>query len=313
MKWFVTGAAGYLGSVLVEELLLAGHHVVALDTFAHGNRSLAALMHRKELTLVRADAREISATNTYVQEADMVVPLAAIVGAPACDAALEEDVEETNIYAVTRLVDRLAQEQRVLYPNSNSGYGTTPPGTECTEDMPLHPVSLYGETKHAAEKVVLRHPRATVFRFATLFGGSHRMRLDLLVNDFTLRAVRDRCVTLFEPEARRNFLHVRDAARAFLHAAERDDMCGQTYNCGLPDANLTKRELCERIRDVVGHDFAVNVAATHADPDRSDYVVSNAKLLATGWRPRYSLTDGIEELAEMFRALPFASENRNVW
>lgn len=306
----ITGGAGYLGTILVQRLLQYAHHVTVIDTFAHGSTALAPLAYNPRLTLIRKDARDLATWHDRLKMADVVIPLAALVGAPAC----ERDptvAKELNAFAVAELVRQLSSEQLLLFPNTNSGYGTTSGDEPCTEETTLRPISAYGITKRHAEGAVLQHPRGVVFRFATLFGGSYRMRLDLMVNDFCYRAVRDKSMTLFSPHVRRNFLHVRDAAAAFLFAIDRNIPAG-VYNCGLSSANLTKLQLVEKIQEWVP-DFVVHCAPVGEDPDKRDYVVSNAKLEALGWHPMITLGEGIWELVQMFRALPFGIENRNAW
>lgn len=234
-------------------------------------------------------------------DSDFFLPLAAIVGARACDLR-EHEAWEVNCQSIKDVVSFLLKSEcRIVFPNTNSGYqsGLSEP---CTESSPLNPVSYYGTTKINAEKVVL-DLNGISFRFATLFGMSPRMRMDLLVNDFVYRAMRDRYVVLYQAKFRRNYLHVRDAASVFLWAIDHfDEMKGKPYNIGLPDANLTKRELCERIKQRVT-DFYFTEAEVGEDPDRRDYTVSNERILATGWRPKYSLDDGIRELVKGYEIL----------
>jgi nucleoside-diphosphate-sugar epimerase len=230
-----------------------------------------------------------------VANADAIIPLAAIVGAPAC--ASDEVAARTTNYDAIALLRRLrSPSQLVLIPITNSGYGIGEPGIPCTEDSPLRPVSLYGRTKVDAEATLLDGGEAISFRLATVFGAAPRMRMDLLVNDFVHRAVTDRAVVLFEAHFKRNFLHVRDVARVFSHGlAHYEVMKGQPYNVGLSDANLSKRELCERIRTHVPQ-FVFVEATVGEDPDKRDNIVSNQRIEQTGWAPRYSLDDGIREL-----------------
>ena len=294
----VTGAAGYLGSVLTPLLLKDGYRVTALDNFCYGQTSLADCCADPNFTLIRGDARDLNRMNDLLKEADFFIPLAAVVGAPACDRdpAL---AWETNWKAIA---DHMSKKScPTIMPTTNSGYGI---GGEaaCTEDSPLNPLSVYGRSKVEAEIAVLNYEGITL-RLATLFGMSTRMRLDLLVNDFVHRALRDRFIVLFEASFRRNYLHVRDAALAILWAIEHyDEMKGRPYNVGLPDANLTKRELCERIKTHIP-DFFFAEADVGQDPDKRDYEVSNARILATGWRPAYSLDDGIRELIKGYEIL----------
>jgi nucleoside-diphosphate-sugar epimerase len=235
-----------------------------------------------------------------LKTADIIIPLAALVGAPLCDRD-PIAATSTNKQAIVDMLAEISQAQRVLLPITNSGYGVGEAGKFCTEETPIRPVSLYGRDKVEVERILMeRHPSTISFRLATVFGMSPRMRLDLLVNDFTYRAVTDRFIVLFESHFKRNFLHVRDVARAFLHGIDRfDAMAGQIYNVGLSDANLSKRELCDRIRAHVP-EFVVHDSDIGKDPDKRDYIVSNEKIEATGYRPAFSLDDGIAELVKGF-------------
>ena len=300
MKILVTGGAGYLGSVLVPLLLREGHDVTVVDTFAHGVPSLAHVAFSRKLTIIREDARSTE-TLRRVRGFDVVIPLAAIVGATACD---WEPFSATtlNRIAVEDIVEAATDGQMILYPCTNSGYGL---GGEqlCTEDSPLTPLTLYGTTKVEGERAVLSHPYGVSFRLATLFGTSPRMRVDLMVNDFVNRAVRDRTLVMFEAHFRRNFLHVRDAASAFLHAINGRVPPG-VYNVGDTAANMTKAQLADLICAEIP-EFSPLAANFGADPDKRDYLVSNAKIESTGWKPLYTLRDGIHELAQAFRAMPY--------
>jgi nucleoside-diphosphate-sugar epimerase len=302
-KILVTGGAGYLGSILVPELLVAGHAVTVLDNFMFRQMPFGHICHERGLTIVRGDAREASSLQPLVRKADVVIPLAALVGAPICDRDPTAAVS-TNRDAIKTLVGLLSKDQLVVTPISNSGYGVGEKGKYCTEETPLRPVTLYGRTKVEAEAIALSHQRSVSLRLATVFGMSPRMRLDLLVNDFTYRAVYDRAVVLFEAHFKRNYIHVRDVARAFMHAIARSDaMRGQAYNVGLSDANLSKLELCEAIgRHVPG--FVILQSNIAEDPDKRDYIVSNAKIEATGFKPKVSLDDGIEELIKGYQMCP---------
>lgn len=302
MKVLVTGGAGYVGSVLVEKLLRYGQDVTVLDNFRWGGTPLAHLCHHEELEIIRGDAREASIVGPLVAKADVIIPLAALVGAPLCDADRTGAIT-TNLGAVQTIIKFASPQQRIIYPNTNSGYGVGAPGQECDEETPLRPISLYGVTKCDAEKAVLDRENSITFRLATVFGFSPRMRLDLLVNDFVHRAVNDRTVVLFESHFKRNYVHVRDVSRAFIHAIQNfADMKGRPYNVGLSDANLSKLELCEKIKQRVPP-FVFMEAATHEDPDKRDYVVSNARIETTGFRPWHSLDDGIVELMKGFQML----------
>lgn len=298
----VTGGAGYLGSVLVPELLEAGYAVTVLDNFMYRQNSLAHVCHHTRFEVVNGDARLADTLLPLVKRADIIVPLAALVGAPLC----KRDpiaATTTNRDAVATLCKMLSPQQRVIMPITNSGYGVGEQGKLCTEESPLSPVSLYGRNKVEAEKIVLERENAISLRLATVFGMAPRMRIDLLVNDFVYRAVTDRFVVLFEAHFKRNYIHIRDVARAFLHAIDKfAEMRGGAYNVGLSDANLSKAELCERIKRQVP-DFVYLEASVGEDPDKRDYIVSNAKIEATGFKPAHSLDDGIRELIKGYRMI----------
>ncbi len=302
MRILVTGGAGYIGSVLVPTLLRDGHLVTVVDNLLYGQTSLLDVCHDPKLTIVRGDARDKTVMQRAVDGQDVLIPLAALVGAPLC-AREPEAACSTNVGAIELLLQLRQPEQKVLYPNTNSGYGLGQGESACTEESPLQPISIYGRTKCQAEQMVLDAGNSVTFRLATVFGVSPRMRLDLLVNDFTYRAVSDGFVVLFEAHFKRNYIHVRDVARAFEHALGNfEAMRGEPYNVGLSDANLSKSELCERIqRQVRG--FYFSEAAVGEDPDKRNYIVSNAKIEATGFQPRYSLDAGITELLKAYQVV----------
>ncbi len=301
LRVLVTGGAGYLGSILVPHLLAAEHEVTVIDNFMHRQVSLGGPGINDGFELVRGDARDLRVLTPLLKKCDVFIPLAAIVGAPACDADLFA-ATTTNFEAIDTACRVLSQDQWVIAPISNSGYGVGGK-YECTEDTPMHPVSLYGKTKVQAEKLILSRKNSVLLRLATVFGWSPRMRMDLLVNDFVYRAVTDRAITLFEPHFRRCYIHVRDVAYAFEHVIDNfEKMRGKPYNVGLSDSNLSKLQLCERISAYVP-DFAVSVAQNGQDPDKRDYVVSNVRIEAAGFKPQHSLDDGIRELVKGYRQL----------
>ena len=302
MHLLITGGAGYVGSVLTMMALEQGHHVTVLDDLSFQQDSLLAVAHHQRFDFVHGDAGDPRVLGPALERADAVIPLAALVGAPVCEL---EPARATavNLEAIRTLLELRSAEQRVLFANTNSGYGSQPDAI-CTEETPFAPLSLYGRTKVEAEHLVLAARGGVAFRLATAFGASLRMRFDLLVNDFVEQAWRNGVLVLFESGFRRNFIHVRDIARAFLFALEHfDAMQGQTFNLGLSDANLTKLELAEKIREQVPR-LKILESATGVDPDRRDYLVSNAKIEALGWRPEHSLEDGIAELLKICRMLP---------
>jgi nucleoside-diphosphate-sugar epimerase len=298
----VTGGAGYLGSILVPELLAAGHRVTVLDNFMYEQNSLAQLCANPNFDVVNGDARQERTLKPLVTKVDYVFPLAALVGAPLCD---KDPIAatSTNRDAIGTLSKIMSNDQRIIMPITNSGYGVGEQGNYCTEDSPLRPVSLYGRDKVEAEKIILDRDNSVSLRLATVFGMAPRMRIDLLVNDFVYRAVNDRFVVLFEAHFKRNYIHIRDVARAFMHAMNKfGEMKGRPFNVGLSDANLSKAELCECIKVHVPS-FQYLEAPVGEDPDKRDYIVSNARIEATGYLPAFSLDDGIQELIKGYRMI----------
>lgn len=298
----VTGAAGYIGSVLVPLLLKEGYQVIALDNFMYDQTSLLDCCHEDGLSLIRGDARDERLVKEQVKKADVIIPLACLTGGPLCDKD-PIGARTTNLDAVKLILGLRSQDQRILFPNTNSGYGGGGNGIFCDEKTPLRPLSLYGKLKGAAEKAVLEGGRAITLRLATVFGISPRMRLDLLVNDFVYRAVTDGFVVLYESHFKRNFIHVRDVARAFLHSLNQfETMRNEPYNVGLSDCNISKYELCEAIKKQVP-DFYFTEAEVGEDPDKRNYIVSNEKIEKTGFRPQFSLRDGIAELLKGYQVI----------
>ena len=302
MKILVTGGAGYIGAILVPELLKKGHEVIVIDNFLYHQQSLLDCCNDEKLTIIRGDVRDIKLVLPCVKEADAIFPLACITGAPACDRDTVA-AQTINLDAVKRLSDMRSKDQIIIFPTTNSGYGIGQKGVFCTEETPLKPISLYGRLKVEAEKGILNAGNSITLRLATVFGVSPRMRFDLLVNDFTYRAVTDHFVVLFEAQFKRNYIHIRDVAKAFIHCLDNfDKMKDETYNVGLSNANLSKWELCEEIKKQVPNFYFVE-AEVGEDPDKRDYIVSNEKIEATGFTSKYSLQRGITELIKGYQII----------
>lgn len=302
----VTGGAGYIGSVMVPELLKLGHKVTVVDSFMYKQDSLLECCKYDNFEIINGDCRDEEILKKAICDKDFIFPLAAIVGFPACDKD-KVAAESTNLGAIEKIIKLREKGQKIIFPCTNSGYGLGQGQNFCTEDSPITPISLYGKTKMSAEKLVLESGDSMAFRFATLFGASPRMRLDLLVNDFVYRAVFDKTLVVFEGHFMRNYLHVRDAARAFIFSMENfEKMKGQTYNCGLSDANLSKIELCEKIKDHIPG-FVYLEAPIGVDPDKRNYLVSNERIESFGFKPQYSIDDGIRELVKCYKIIKNSS------
>ena len=298
----VTGAAGYLGSILCEHLLNRGFRVTALDSLIYNQNSLFHFCANPDFDFHFGDARDERLLQKLVPKADVIVPLAAVVGASACD----RDpwlAEAVNLGAI-RSLDRLrSPSQLIVYPNTNSGYGTRSGENYCTEDTPLEPISTYGRTKVQAELELLQRPNVITLRLATVFGASPRMRLDLLVNHFVHAAMTDGYIVIFEKDFKRNYIHIRDVDDALIHSIENSDkMAGRPYNAGLDQANLSKAELASKVKESVPN-FFVHYAELGSDPDKRNYIVSNQRLREAGFEAKRSIDDGIAELLKVHRML----------
>lgn len=298
----ITGGAGYLGSILTEHLLDKGYHVTVLDNLMYSEQNLFHLCANNRFDFVFGDVRNEQLVSSLVSKADVIIPLAAIVGAPCCD--LDPLMATSVNLDAIRMINRIrSRTQLLIYPTTNSGYGTKSGDMFCTEETPLEPISLYGRTKSDAEASVLETSHAITLRLATVFGMSPRMRMDLLVNHFVYAALTDRYIVVFEKDFKRNYVHIRDVADCFIHCIENSDaMIGRPYNVGLDNANLSKEELALKIKQHIP-EFFVHFSDIGSDPDKRNYIVSNQRLSEAGFEAQRSLDDGIRELIKGYRLL----------
>ena len=305
----VTGGAGYIGSTLVPDLLNKKHKVTVVDNFMYDQTSLATSIRDRNFEIIFGDVRDESLMKKLVSKADIIIPLAAIVGAPACDKD-PVTAQSINKDSILWLLKQVSKSQQVIMPTTNSAYGSGDKNNFCDENSPLNPLSLYARDKVVVEKSLLEHENSTSFRLATVFGISPRMRLDLLVNNFTLRAITDGFVIVFEGHFKRNYIHILDVVQAFNLAIEKKDQFkGEIFNVGLSQANISKIELCQEIKKIVP-DFLFLEAPLGKDPDQRNYIVSNKKIEALGFSPGITLQEGLNELVKglkMFNHKPFTN------
>lgn len=301
-RLLVTGGAGYIGSILVPLLLSRGYTVTVLDSLLHGQYSLLDCCANPNFDFIKGDICDEGLMSELLPKFDIIIPLAAIVGGPACK--INPTVTQlVNHDAHMKIVKKVSSAQKVIFPTTNSGYGIGAKDAYCTEESPLRPISEYGKTKVEVENAFLDKGNAITFRLATVFGVSPRMRMDLLVNDFVYRAFKDRFIILFEQHFRRNYIHIRDVANAFIFGLDNyKKMKGEPYNVGLSSANLTKKQLCEKIRQHVP-EFFIHSSPIGEDPDKRDYIVSNEKIESLGWQANYTLDMGIQELLKGYKIL----------
>jgi len=307
MKVLITGGAGYLGSTLAEHLLNHGYQVTVFDNLMYKQLSLLHLFKQEEFQFIKGDVRNTEQLRLLVEAHDVIIPLAAIVGMPACKENPQLAID-VNYYHIRKIVDFLRDDQKLIIPNTNSQYGSSP--DIITEDSPFKPLSLYAETKCDAEEYVLKKGNGVVLRLATVFGASPRMRQDLLVNDFVYKSVTDGYLVLFEAHFKRNYIHVQDIARTFQFMIENYSQCrGQVYNVGLSTANLTKLELAESIKKYIPN-LVIKQDEFKEDFDKRNYIVSNEKIEKLGWQPKFSIDYGIKQLINVYQ-MTITFNNRN--
>ena len=302
MKILVTGGSGYIGSILVPELIKLGYEITVVDNFMYKQSSLNHLCVFENFNIINGDIRNQNLMKSLISSNDLVIPLAAIVGAPLCNKD-PYSAQSINYDAIVNMIKLVSKNQIILMPTTNSAYGTGDQNNFCDENSKLNPISKYAIDKVEIEKKLMNRENSISYRLATVFGMSPRMRIDLLVNDFTYRAVHDSSLIIFEGHFKRNYIHIRDVVAAFIHSINNiQSMKGQIYNVGLSDANLSKIELCEEIKKHLSN-FVYVEEKYKKDPDQRNYIVSNKKIEKTGFKPKYSISDGIKELIKGYKMI----------
>jgi nucleoside-diphosphate-sugar epimerase len=298
-KILVTGAAGYIGSMLCTELVSKGYIVTAVDKLKYDKNSLCHLFFEKNFKFLKEDVTKLNVIKKIIKDKDFIIPLAGLVGAPLCERKKKEAVK-INVNAIKLIMKFIKKNQKIIYPTSNSGYGIGQKSKFCDENSALSPISLYGRTKAEAEKIVMQHTNFVAFRLATLFGYSYRMRTDLLVNNFVEKAVKTKRLEIFEPKFRRNFIHIKDVVRGFIFAIENfKKVRNNIFNLGLSSANITKIQLAKKIKKKIKN-TKILVNRSKSDPDKRDYFVSNKKIEKAGFEAKITIEDGIVELRKIF-------------
>lgn len=301
-KILLTGGAGYIGSVLINYLLKKNYKVTVLDNLMYDQSSIISYFHNKNFEFIKGDVRDENLLSNLVKKSDIIIPLAGLVGAPICNKypILAEDI---NLKSNIKLINHVSNDQIIIMPTTNSAYGKGDKKNYCDEETKLNPISTYAKHKVEVENILLTKKNVISFRLATVFGSSPRMRTDLLVNDFTFRAIKDGYILLYESHFKRNYIHIRDVCRVFIHGLENfNNMKSQIYNVGLSDANLSKKELCQRIKKQIPN-FQIMEDNFAKDPDQRDYLVSNKKIENSGFETKYSIDDGIAELIKCSQLL----------
>jgi len=303
MKILVTGGAGYLGSVLVPKLLKRNYEVTVLDNFLFKQKSTENLKKFKNFNLIEGDVRDLNLLEKIANNFDFIFPLAALVGAPLCDKRPKE-AKEVNEDSINYLINILGDNVGLIIPTTNSGYGIGKKDVFCTEESPLNPISIYGSTKVNAEKFVMKRKNSISLRLATVFGMSPRMRIDLLVNYFVYKAIKEKKIEIFEGDFKRNYVHIDDVAEVFLFCVDNfNKLKSNIYNFGIENVNLTKTELALKIKKYVP-EFQFFKNEFTQDPDKRDYIVSNKKILSTGFKFKWDIDTGIKDLVEKIKELP---------
>ena len=307
-KILITGAAGYIGSMLTTKLVELGFNVLAVDLLKYDKNSLSHLFYYNNFSFLKADITKPKVVKKIIKNADFIIPLAALVGAPLCE-KYKAQAKKVNVSSIKLILRFIKQNQKIIYPTTNSGYGVGEKNKYCDENSPLRPISLYGVTKAEAERLILNHKNSICFRLATVFGFSYRMRTDLLVNNFVEKAVRKKILEIFEPNFRRNFIHIRDVSSAIIFAINNfNKLKNNVFNLGLSSANLTKLALAKKIKKYYKN-VKIVIIKNASDPDKRDYFVSNKKIEKSGFKPSISLDIGIKELLKLFSTVKIIFKN----
>jgi len=307
-KILITGAAGYIGSMLTTKLVELGFDVLAVDILKYEKNSLSHLFFYKNFKFLKADVTKSNIIRKIIKNADFIFPLAALVGAPLCEKNRKQAIK-LNVKSIKLILKYIKKNQKIIYPTTNSGYGIGEKNKFCDEKSPLKPISLYGKTKADAEKIVLSHNNSICFRLATVFGFSYRMRTDLLVNNFVESAIYKNKIDLFEPHFRRNYIHIRDVVSAFIFAINNfNKLRKNVYNLGLSSANITKIDLANKIK-IYCKNLKIKLINNKKDPDKRDYYVSNKKIEKAGFKSKITIDTGIIELMHFFKIVKFKFNN----
>ena len=309
-KILITGAAGYIGSLLTTRLILLGYNVIALDNLSLNKNSLSHLFLYSNFSFIYGDVRDKKLISKLIKKVDFIIPLAALVGAPLCE-KFPKLTKQTNLLSIEFMLKKIKKNQKIIYPNTNSGYGIGKKDKFCDENSPLNPISLYGKTKVKAEKLITKHRNSVVFRLATIFGYSYRMRTDLLINFLVKEAVTKKKIKIFEPHFRRNYVHISEVVDAFIFTIINfKKMRGKIFNLGLSNANLTKIQLAKKIKNVLKK-TKIEILKNRKDPDKRDYYVSNKKIEKHGYKAKTSLKIGIKELSNIYKINDFKYNKNN--
>jgi nucleoside-diphosphate-sugar epimerase len=307
-KILITGAAGYIGSMLTTKLVELGFNVLAVDLLKYDKNSLSHLFYYNNFSFLKADITKPTVVKKIIKNVDFIIPLAALVGAPLCE-KYKAQAKKVNVSSIKLILRFIKKNQKIIYPTTNSGYGVGEKNKYCDENSPLRPISLYGVTKAEAERLILNHKNSICFRLATVFGFSYRMRTDLLVNNFVEKSVRKKILEIFEPNFRRNFIHIRDVSSAIIFAINNfNKLKNNVFNLGLSSANLTKLALAKKIKKYYKN-VKIVIIKNASDPDKRDYFVSNKKIEKSGFKPSISLDIGIKELLKLFSIVKIIFKN----